>query len=81
MAIRTKTTKRRTRGKGLRRGSLTARTASPEKAHALRHELDKMSGTFSRREGSVVHTTASRHQLAAAKRRAAKRKAHHKRTR
>jgi len=81
MAIRAKTTKRRTRGKGLKRGSLTAKTASPDKAHALRHELDKMPGTFSRREGSLVHTTASRRQLARAKARAAKRTAHHKRTR
>lgn len=48
-------------------------------AHALRHELDKM-GVLSKRRGRRVSTTATSHQIMAARRRA-KRSAHHGHTR
>jgi hypothetical protein len=73
-------THHRTHSPNVKRGSVTVICPSHERAHALRHELDKM-GALSKRKGRRVSTTATAHQIAAARRRAMKRTAHHGRTR
>ena len=75
----TRRTKSRSHPKSLERGMTTIICRTPLRAHAVRHELDKM-GALSRRHGKVVRTTALRHQIASACRRA-KRSAHHGHTR
>ena len=69
---------RRAHGSACDRG-VTIICPSHERAHALRHELDKM-GALSKRKGRRISTTATAHQIMAARRRA-KRSAHHGRTR
>jgi hypothetical protein len=63
----------------VRRGSITVICSSHERAHALRHELDKM-GALSKRKGRRVSTTATMAQIHAARKRA-KRSTHHGHTR
>ncbi len=79
MAAHIKKTKHRVHTKNVRRGSVTIICLTPEGAHALRHELDKM-GAFSKRHGKRISTTATAHQIMAARNRA-KRSTHHGRTR
>lgn len=76
---RIRKTNRRMHTLNVRRGSITVICPSHERAHALRHELDKL-GALSKRHGKRISTTATAAQLDAARRRA-KRSAHHGRTR
>jgi hypothetical protein len=68
------------------RSSITILCPTSDRAHALRHELDKL-GVLSRRHGRRIRTTASMAQVNAARMRAssrrsaAVRRAHHRRTR
>jgi len=79
MAAHIKKTKHRAHTKNVRRGSVTIICPTPEHAHALRHELDKM-GALSKRHGKIISTTATSHQIMSARSRA-KRSAHHGRMR
>jgi len=79
MATRLSRTHLRSHGPNVRRGSITIICSSPGRAHALRHELDKM-GALSKRVGKRVSTTASMAEVSAARRRA-RRSTHHGRTR
>lgn len=79
MKTRIRKTKHRVHTANVKRGSITVICPSHERAHALRHELDKM-GALSKRHGKRISTTATAAQLDAARRRA-KRSAHHGRTR
>ena len=79
MATRIRRTHHRSHTANDKRGSITIICPSHERAHALRHELDKM-GALSKRHGKRVSTTATM-ALVMKARRKAKRSAHHGRMR
>jgi hypothetical protein len=79
MTTRILRTHHRSHTPNVKRGSITVICPSHERAHALRHELDKM-GALSKRKGRRISTTATMEQLRAARRRA-KRSTHHGMTR
>jgi hypothetical protein len=79
MAARINKIRHRVHTKSMRRGSITILCPTSERAHALRHELDKM-GALSKRKGRRVSTTASM-ELVAKARQKVKRSARHGRTR
>jgi hypothetical protein len=79
MATRIRRTHHRSHTANVKRGSITIICPSHERAHALRHELDKM-GALSKRHGRRVSTTASMKLIRAAQKRA-KRSTHHGQTR
>ena len=79
MATRIRSTHHRSHTLNVRRGSITIICPTPERAHALRHELDKM-GALSKRHGKRISTTATAAQLMTARRRV-KRSTHHGSTR
>lgn len=69
----------RSHSPNVQRGSITVICSTHQRAHALRHELDKM-GALSKRKGRRVSTTATMAQIHAARRRT-KRSTHHGHTR